>query len=1306
MSIGAEMEKTSVDLETDVKREDNALIKVQTPVTKKYPLPPILPHHPVQVGALVVNKEETRVVYLAPLMSTSKEIYFAKHKELLKGNNNSEPCDEEQDVDESKNEMMVSLERHLAILRKAEQQAGSPKQLPTSSLFSIPSDTISRTNSPAPITAEADATSTDRQLKKMKQRVRLLPISDDDRTAFWDTIRGYERMRAYYHATVLAGGASTPMGFNMEAAFKKMVLLLLLWHEKLLDERHQIWVNTHEIRLEANKTRKVQEDGNYERRVLEASSEYRARQRLQKRLREQLICEAQNMQPIIMLSAFTQKMFNFLILNWSQRRLENHLSRTIRIWRQHRSIKRTNTHAAHLLIEWLQKSIAVKSVGFRVFKGLRIFIRRIKCVQGLWRKRQAIRKLKFLIVEKAWIELEAQYVDSAIGEYENKRLGKKSPKGGPNQKSRKKGDAWMRFVPDAFRVEVIHEFLLMTENEFKKKFRSQEIDFFPQLVQTLRGEHPNRARTYIRAVASQHALCGRVIETLLQYPGAVGDDVVAIEPFDVHLAPISELIQEGRTRCSNRPNSRSPNDEKARQTLQVKTPNESEEYKKQLALLLQRRQQLRQTCPATGERPPTLPPRVEVVADHIDDERSPMIPKQSFALVAVSYNFKNLPTLSEKTKDVAMSLFDSLVDQRFNRFSRRGSKLLLNPSVIEFQDTMKELKEIIAEEPNSSFFMCLSTHGARVTRGVNEGSYVLFSETRLSSEEELILTAIHEKELAKMISDIPCKSKFVALELCQNQEPKDAIIDDAETIRHRIHELFFTQLYKRIAQLRLQNLLDRGVRSSAKEEMTVESVQRDPSLFNSILVESCNVKTEVPVRANEERVSNFLLRFRDAFRGAAIMPRLEEENGFQQSSRPPFFVKSLLEYVCNSIRGDAEKNNAQVHAEYQSQVRTRYERAAEFQDITHTPSILGIEHAIDFGLGEIPEPPTVPTTPPSFITSTLNSITLSWNVNLPTTNSEPPSVLGYHIQRRGFGRACIDGEGDASIWKRAAAFQVLSYEDVVRNGITPNTTITVYGLATDTAYCFRARARTAGGWGPFSAPSPGYRTLSATSTLNQLETVRLSAIREGPQGIAKLMDKHKNIGAIQRYATEVLVRMAMTGASSIRGQNAGTQQLLPIHLSVVVNVQDAMLKFKKDVQLQQQGCILFGRLAQSSVAASTAAWRAALQSVGPPSILSILQGIIDRTERGYNTELVCCAASALEHIRAGSKSLRQKPWHNLSENDAAIRLQNLYRCRKARESARAMARLVYAEAIDPSSGMTYIFNTRTGATFWELPKFA
>lgn len=86
--------------------------------------------------------------------------------------------------------------------------------------------------------------------------------------------------------------------------------------------------------------------------------------------------------------------------------------------------------------------------------------------------------------------------------------------------------------------------------------------------------------------------------------------------------------------------------------------------------------------------------------------RSKRIPKYSHGLIVVSCAFRHLPSLSEKTKEVATSLFNALVDAQFNRFSHRGSRLLLNPSVIEFQDTMKELQDVC--EPDSSFFLCIS----------------------------------------------------------------------------------------------------------------------------------------------------------------------------------------------------------------------------------------------------------------------------------------------------------------------------------------------------------------------------------------------------------------------------------------------------------------------------------------------------------------------------------------------------------------------------------------------------------------------
>ncbi|KAG6609430.1 uncharacterized protein IUM83_00807 [Phytophthora cinnamomi] len=196
-------------VDVEARAEDNAerVSLTQSPSTRR-PLLPILPQYPPPAGALVVDREETRVVYLAPLMTTSKEIYFAKHKDLLEVSKAVLANTEEQEGEErSKKQMLVSLDRHLARIRKLEQLSVVSSNQQFSSVFDVPSsDGQTRTSAPAASsTAETSSTaaSADGQLKKMKQRVRLLPITDDDRTIFWETIKGYERMRAYYHQTVL-----------------------------------------------------------------------------------------------------------------------------------------------------------------------------------------------------------------------------------------------------------------------------------------------------------------------------------------------------------------------------------------------------------------------------------------------------------------------------------------------------------------------------------------------------------------------------------------------------------------------------------------------------------------------------------------------------------------------------------------------------------------------------------------------------------------------------------------------------------------------------------------------------------------------------------------------------------------------------------------------------------------------------------------------------------------------------------------------------------------------------------------------
>lgn len=155
---------------------------------------------------------------------------------------------------------------------------------------------------------------------------------------------------------------------------------------------------------------------------------------------------------------------------------------------------------------------------------------------------------------------------------------------------------------------------------------------------------------------------------------------------------------------------------------------ENERKKQQFAALLQKRKEYRALAPPTqqlragsSENPSeTMPkPSLQNAADKLSDsepQRHELVGKDPvatswFALVVVSYSFRHLPAMAESTKAVATTLFNTLVDSNFNRFARRGSKLLLNPSVIELQDTMNELRGIYATEADpetSSFFMCLS----------------------------------------------------------------------------------------------------------------------------------------------------------------------------------------------------------------------------------------------------------------------------------------------------------------------------------------------------------------------------------------------------------------------------------------------------------------------------------------------------------------------------------------------------------------------------------------------------------------------
>lgn len=143
--------------------------------------------------------------------------------------------------------------------------------------------------------------------------------------------------------------------------------------------------------------------------------------RLVREVRARLQVEAQTVLPTVMLCAFTHKLLARLLEHWAAQRLQIRLRGIVRFWRSQRASRSVNAYAALVLIHWLQKSVAVKSVAFKVFRGIRTYVRRVKKLQLLWRVKAAKRELHFRLLERLWIEQETALVDVATERHE-KRL--------------------------------------------------------------------------------------------------------------------------------------------------------------------------------------------------------------------------------------------------------------------------------------------------------------------------------------------------------------------------------------------------------------------------------------------------------------------------------------------------------------------------------------------------------------------------------------------------------------------------------------------------------------------------------------------------------------------------------------------------------------------------------------------------------------------------------------------------------------------------------------------------------------------
>lgn len=199
---------------------------------------------------------------------------------------------------------------------------------------------------------------------------------------------------------------------------------------------------------------------------------------------------------------------------------------------------------------------------------------------------------------------------------------------------------------------------------------------------------------------------------------------------------------------------------------------------------------------------------------------------------------------------------------------------------------------------------------------------------------------------------ISCKSKFVAMELCQLREPTEKVHGEASNVHFRIEEGLSQRLYEEVVRLQVARLVADDSRVDALP-ITEQRVKTEPALLNLVVMESCNVKSEAPVRS-EDGVSNFLCRFNDAFRGGAVNNPERYDQVEDSHRRRAMMASEILTYVDEHVRSDAAQQNEAVRALFLKQVRTKYERAAEFEEISHSPQTVGTVLATDFELGVIP----------------------------------------------------------------------------------------------------------------------------------------------------------------------------------------------------------------------------------------------------------------------------------------------------------------------------------------------------------------
>ncbi|EQC32302.1 hypothetical protein SDRG_10049 [Saprolegnia diclina VS20] len=629
------------------------------------------------------------------------------------------------------------------------------------------------------------------------------------------------------------------------------------------------------------------------------------------------------------------------------------------------------------------------------------------------------------------------------------------------------------------------------------------------------------------------------------------------------------------------------------------------------------------------------------------------------ALLVVMTHFKgaHLPPIPPSARSAVEALHELLTDPVLGGLKQAQCKLLVNPSIVEFH---VELASFEAVPVNGSFFLLIISHGVRVVSGPHLGSFVLFPESRLSSIEELALTAMHERKLVDALSRIPSTNKCIALDVCQDQDVAPNVTETA--IKGRVHSEMAT---------RLLTLFHEKRASGAKEDLPI------------FVLEACKTRTQTALYSADDHTvqSLFPRRLLDAFRGAGVSQGVLDYHGnwAEDSTKLPYiYLRDVVNYVVSRVQYDAYC--------YAERSKPTERKAALAQalgpSLEQTPQFSTKLSLVDFPLAFAPKPPSVVPAAPTLVpTNALTSITVMWSAPSPVANPRQPfsPILGFHVEFKGIGRAC-------ETWRLVGTYLVRAYDHVVHEAVSLTTTATAVGLLPDAGYCFRVRARNAGGWGPFSPPSPAFWTCAVSSSTSYVVDA-VAATHLGATGIVAWMARYASVSGVQRTGCEAL-RVVVLGS----GPADGTGAMSALQSAALDVVFAAMKTFTDDFKLQEASATVLGHLFRHGDV------RRSLSSTQVHSAKFLLEALQSRFPATQYPSGHTTARWALRLLHQPAPRRRA-----LGLQEAAMKIQGLYRRRQARRALRAVAAATYQAAVDPTTGLSYFYNTMTGAAMWTVP---